>query len=402
MKKVLVTIAMLVSVISLFFVVGISASAATYGEFIYGVSGGEVMITGCENTISGDIVIPDTIEGYPVTTIEDLAFADCKRITGITIPDTVKSIGMLAFDSCYRLKNVVIPDSVLLIDYCAFGYCTSLERIFIPDSVETLHFWTFLGCEELKTVYFGGTKNEWNAFDCDFDGNVTVYYGHEHNYDVSTIVTATCIKSGIRSYLCECGVSYIEEIPALGHTEEIIAGKSASCTETGLTEGKKCSVCDEILVAQEELSALGHKEEVISGKSATCTEKGITEGKKCSVCGEILVAQKEVAKKAHTPGSWEVVKNAEIGKEGKEQKKCTVCEAVVEERSIAALKEEGKPGDVDGNGKITAADARLALRISAKLEKATEYQTRIADMDKNNKITAADARKILRISAKLE
>lgn len=149
-------------------------------------------------------------------------------------------------------------------------------------------------------------------------------------------------------------------------------------------------------------TACEHVEEVISAKSATCTGKGLTEGKKCSSCGEILVAQKEIAAKGHTPGSWEVSKKAEIGKEGKEVKKCTVCKAVVDERAIAALKEEGKPGDVDGNGKITAADARLALRISAKLEKATEYQTRIADMDKNNKITAADARKILRISAKLE
>ena len=96
------------------------------------------------------------------------------------------------------------------------------------------------------------------------------------------------------------------------------------------------------------------------------------------------------------------MKKAEIGKEGKEQQKCTVCGVVVNERTIPALKNEGVAGDVDGNGKITAADARLALRISAKLEKATELQTTVADMDKNGKITAADARKILRISAKLE
>ena len=265
----------------------------------------------------------------------------------------------------------------------------------------------------------------------------------EHNY-TSVLTAPTCTEKGYTTYTCSCGDTYSdnfvdakghseevipaksatctkigytegkkcsdcgkilvaqEKTAALGHKNVVIIGKSATCIETGLTEGKKCSVCGEILVAQEELSALGHKEEVISGKSATCTEKGITEGKKCSVCNEILVAQKEIAAKGHTPGSWEVSKKAEIGKEGKEVKKCTVCKAVVDERAIAALKEEGKPGDVDGNGKITAADARLALRISAKLEKATEYQTRIADMDKNNKITAADARKILRISAKLE
>ena len=59
-------------------------------------------------------------------------------------------------------------------------------------------------------------------------------------------------------------------------------------------------------------------------------------------------------------------------------------------------------GDVNKDGKITAADARLALRVSAKLETLTDYIAKAADMDSNGKITAADARKILRISAKLD
>lgn len=42
------------------------------------------------------------------------------------------------------------------------------------------------------------------------------------------------------------------------HTEEIIPAVPASCTETGLTEGKKCSECNEILVAQTKVDALGH------------------------------------------------------------------------------------------------------------------------------------------------
>lgn len=60
-------------------------------------------------------------------------------------------------------------------------------------------------------------------------------------------------------------------------------------------------------------------------------------------------------------------------------------------------------GDVNNDGKITAADARLALRISAKLETVrNDGQFLAADTDKNKKITAADARKILRVAAKLE
>jgi len=123
---------------------------------------------------------------------------------------------------------------------------------------------------------------------------------HEHSY--TAVVTApTCTEGGYTTYTCSCGDSYVaDETPALGHTEEVIPGKEATCTEPGLTEGKKCSVCGEILVAQEEIPALGHTEEIIPGKDATCTEPGLTEGKKCSVCGEILVAQEEIPALGHT------------------------------------------------------------------------------------------------------
>lgn len=59
------------------------------------------------------------------------------------------------------------------------------------------------------------------------------------------------------------------------------------------------------------------------------------------------------------------------------------------------------PGDVDGDGKITAADARLILRRAAQLIKFTVEQDARADVDKDGKITAADARIVLRASAGL-
>ena len=129
--------------------------------------------------------------------------------------------------------------------------------------------------------------------------------GHTEKTDVET-KDATCTEAGYTKTTVTCTVcgetisETTEEIKALGHTEETIPGKDASCTETGLTEGKKCSVCGEVLVAQEETPAKGHTEEAISGKDATCNETGLTEGKKCSVCGEITVAQEEIAALGHT------------------------------------------------------------------------------------------------------
>lgn len=59
-------------------------------------------------------------------------------------------------------------------------------------------------------------------------------------------------------------------------------------------------------------------------------------------------------------------------------------------------------GDIDGNGKITAADARKILRMSAKLDAVNSTMKDIADYNSDGKLTASDARSVLRVSAKLE
>lgn len=59
-------------------------------------------------------------------------------------------------------------------------------------------------------------------------------------------------------------------------------------------------------------------------------------------------------------------------------------------------------GDVNGDGTVRAADARLALRYSAKLEELDEGQLKAADVDNSGKVTASDARKILRVAAALD
>ena len=77
-------------------------------------------------------------------------------------------------------------------------------------------------------------------------------------------VPATCTQAGSYEeavYCTVCGEEISREskvVEALGHTEEILPGKEPTCTEAGLTEGKKCSVCDEILAAQTEIAAKGH------------------------------------------------------------------------------------------------------------------------------------------------
>ena len=60
-----------------------------------------------------------------------------------------------------------------------------------------------------------------------------------------------------------------------------------------------------------------------------------------------------------------------------------------------------RTGDTDGDGNVTARDARFVLRLSARLETATAAQKAAADVDGDGKVTAKDARIILRVSARL-
>lgn len=147
-----------------------------------------------------------------------------------------------------------------------------------------------------------------------------------------------------------CSLCKATEGEALGHVEVILEGKEASCTEAGLTNGKKCLVCDEILLAQEEISAKGHTEEVLEGEAATCTETGLAEGKQCSVCYEVLVAQEEIPALGHTEEV--VVGSAPTCTESglADGKKCSVCdETILAQEAISATghKDENKDFECD-------------------------------------------------------
>ena len=77
------------------------------------------------------------------------------------------------------------------------------------------------------------------------------------------------------------------------------------------------------------------------------------------------------------------------------------------ENGASAANEPQAPheaGDVDGDGKVTSADARLALRASIRLEDIREGTDAFtaADADRNGKLEPEDARHILRASVGLE
>ena len=135
--------------------------------FTYETNNGAITITrGC--ACEGVVTIPDTLDGLPVTSIDDYAFSFCghQNLLGITIPNSVTNIGTWAFADCDNLACVSIGSGLTNLGNAAFLGCDSLTSVALPDGVTEIPKDVFQYCHGLTNVTFGNhlTRIGPNAF----------------------------------------------------------------------------------------------------------------------------------------------------------------------------------------------------------------------------------------------
>ncbi len=100
----------------------------------------------------GNLTVPASLDGHPVTRIGPEAFAGCPTLVNVTLPEGLTIIDRHAFAYCTKMKSITLPESLTGIGHFAFMACDHLAAVTIPDGVTALGVNPFLECGMLKEI----------------------------------------------------------------------------------------------------------------------------------------------------------------------------------------------------------------------------------------------------------
>lgn len=248
-----------------------------------------------------------------------------------------------------------------------------------------------------------------------------------HDY-ISVIVPPTCVNRGYTVHICSyCDDSYVTDstdvaehtygdwIIVVEATNTVTGLKYRLCVDCGNIEYEAINIIEDnetemsdVTIGFEQSTDASIIDEPTDEETSVFVEESTTliiNETTTLICLDINADTQLGIQESQNKIETEVEIHGFTESESISKKLCEQCSSEVlsiKEVNSQENKVDYKLGDVNSDGKITALDARLALRCSALLEVFTAIQKLCADVDFSGKITSADARKILRYCANLD
>ncbi len=304
----------------------------------YELRDGAAVITGFNGQPTDtELVIPEKVGTYPVKEIKAGAFRGVSNLMTIRLPDGLVTIGDNAFSDCTQLFLTSIPETVATIGKEAFSGCIMLHTFRIPASVTTVGENVFKGCTSLTTVncVANAKPSGWNA-----------------------------------NWLGGCSATTNWGYRTPHHRLKHVFGTEASCQSEGVKEHYHCEECDKFFSDR---------------------------------AGSLEMLSVTIPKLAHVAGDWEITKPATKTETGESVRKCTACGEVLEKKTLPMLSDVPHDvptdvirGDLNGDGKLDAADCFKARRAFFRLTSLTPEQLAVIDLNGNGQVDAAECLKLTR------
>ena len=262
------------------------------------------------------VIIPDRIDGLPVTEISPYAFSE-SQITSIKLPGSLEKIEEAAFMLCENLKNIEIPESVKYICENAFNSCTAAESITILNPECEIYDSSFTLFQFTGTIY-------------GYENSTAQEYAEKYEYNFSAIDAESAVTTAVTT------------------SEDAVT--TVSQTEMTTPE--------ETQVSQIETSV----------SQVTTSEPAITTVSQVSTSAETtvsVVTTPEITKRTDEHGNI-VITVGDVNDDGR----VSALDAAIIARKLA----EGRSSDLNkwaadynGDGKVTALDCAEIARFLAKL-----------------------------------
>ena len=109
-------------------------------------------LSGLGSFSGGELIIPSSYNGLPVTVIYAGIFDYNTTITSISLPGTIEVLESNLFRNCTALESITLGDGMREIESYAFTGCTALKSVIIPSSVTKIGGGVFFECASLETV----------------------------------------------------------------------------------------------------------------------------------------------------------------------------------------------------------------------------------------------------------